>query len=80
MRAIGIDMKTATLFLVGHHNEIPRGASLVVFEVPMIPEGIKTEEMDREVDTKFSELHREIGIATMDALQKSGEQVKHLRY
>jgi len=80
MRAIGIDMETATLFLVGHHNEIPRGALLLVSDVPVIPEGIKTEEMDREVNTKFSDMHLELGIATMESLQKSGEKVKHLRY
>jgi AMP nucleosidase len=80
MRAIGIDMETATLFLVGHHNEIPRGALLLVSDVPVIPEGIKTEEMDREVSTRFSDMHLEIGIATMESLRKSGEKVKHLRY
>jgi AMP nucleosidase len=80
MRAIGIDMETATLFLVGHFNEIPRGALLLVSDVPVIPEGIKTEEMDRQVTTKFSALHLEIGIATMESLLQSGEKVKHLRY
>jgi len=80
MRAIEIDIETATLFLVGHHNEIPRGALLLVSDVPVIPEGIKTEEMDREVSTKFSAMHLEIGIATMESLQLSGEKVKHLRY
>jgi AMP nucleosidase len=80
MRAIAIDMETATLFLVGHANEIPRGALLLVSDVPVIPEGIKTEEMDREVTQKFSALHLELGIATMETLLRSGERVKHLRY
>ena len=80
MRAIAIDMETATLFLVGHANEIPRGALLLVSDVPVIPEGIKTEEMDREVTQRFSELHLELGIATMETLLRSGERVKHLRY
>jgi AMP nucleosidase len=80
MRAIGIDMETATLFLVGHFNEIPRGALLLVSDVPVIPEGIKTEEMDREVTAKFSDMHLEIGIQTMQALLRSGEKIKHLRY
>ena len=80
MRAIGIDMETATLFLVGHYNEIPRGALLLVSDVPVIPEGIKTEEMDREVTAKFSDMHLELGIATMETLLRSGEKVKHLRY
>ena len=80
MRAIAIDMETATLFLVGHANEIPRGALLLVSDVPVIPEGVKTEEMDRAVTAQFSDLHLEIGIATMESLKQSGEKVKHLRY
>jgi len=46
----------------------------------VIPEGIKTEEMDKEVNTKFSDMHLDIGVATMESLQQSGEQVKRLRY
>jgi AMP nucleosidase len=80
IRAIGIDMETATLFTVGHFNEIPRGALLLVSDVPMVPEGIKTEQMDREVTRRFADLHLEIGIATMESLLRSGEKVKHLRY
>lgn len=43
LRVIGIDMETATIFLVGHANRIPRGALLLVTDVPMEPDGIKTE-------------------------------------
>src|SRR3989337_406432 len=43
---IGIDMETATLFIVGLVNEIPRGALLLVSDMPMVPEGIKTAESD----------------------------------
>jgi AMP nucleosidase len=41
MTAIGIDMETATLFIVGHRNEIARGALLLVSDVPTTPEGVK---------------------------------------
>ncbi len=80
IRVIGIDMETATLFLVGHFNEIPRGALLLVSDTPMFPDGIKTEEKDREVTKQFTDLHLEIGIATMETLSRKGEKVKHLRY
>ncbi len=80
IRVIAIDMETATLFLVGHFNAIPRGALLLVSDMPMAPEGIKTTESDREVTRRFSDLHLEIGIATMERLIDSGENVKHLRY
>ena len=42
MTCIGIDMETATLFIVGHANEISRGALLLVSDVPVTPDGVKT--------------------------------------
>ena len=42
IRAMAIDMETATLFSVGFANHIPVGALLLVTDQPMIPEGVKT--------------------------------------
>ena len=39
---IGIDMETATIFIVGFVNHIPKGALLLVSDSPMTPEGVKT--------------------------------------
>ncbi len=77
---IGIDMETATLFIVGQVNEIPRGALLLVSDVPMIPEGIKTEKSDLMVTEKFSKLHLQIGIEAMTEVGEKGEQIKHFKY
>ena len=49
LRAMAIDMETATIFSVGFYNEIPVGALLLVSDQPMIPEGVKTEESDKKV-------------------------------
>jgi len=70
-------METATIFITGHKNGIPRGALLLVSDVPMTPEGIKTEESDREVSRKYSELHLQIGIEAMAEIGDNGEQIKH---
>lgn len=78
--AIGIDMETATLFIVGHANEISRGALLLVSDLPMVPEGVKTEESDREITEKFTTLHLEIGIEAMTEIGDKGEEIKHFRY
>lgn len=78
--AIGIDMETATLFIVGYANQIARGALLLVSDLPMIPEGIKTEESDKEVTKKFVDLHLELGIEAMTKIDKKGEQIKHFVY
>jgi AMP nucleosidase len=80
MTCIGIDMETATLFIVGHHNEIARGALLLVSDVPITPDGVKTEESDRLVTHNWSQLHLEIGIESMNEIGQSGEKIKHFKY
>jgi AMP nucleosidase len=77
---IGIDMETATIFIVGHYNEISRGALLLVSDVPVEPDGVKTEESDKEVTKQWSEQHLELGINAMTEIGKSGEQIQHFRY
>ena len=80
MTCIAIDMETATVFIVGHHNEIARGALLLVSDVPITPDGVKTEESDREVTKSWSEIHLEIGIDAMTDIGDRGEKIKHFRY
>jgi AMP nucleosidase len=80
MTCIAIDMETATIFIVGHHNEIARGALLLVSDVPITPEGVKTEASDQLVTEKWSELHLKIGIEAMTEIGEKGEKIKHFRY
>jgi AMP nucleosidase len=80
IRAMAIDMETATLFTVGFVNEIPRGALLLVSDNPMLPEGIKTTESDKAVTNQFAKIHLEIGIEALKELIDSGDSVKHLRF
>ncbi|HUF37962.1 MAG TPA: AMP nucleosidase [Anaerolineales bacterium] len=80
VRATGIDMETATIFLVGFNNEIPRGALLLVSDNPMIPEGVKTEESDARITAEYATRHLAIGIDAMLHLIETGESVKHLRF
>ena len=79
-RAMGIDMETATIFVVGFANEIPKGALLLVTDNPMIPEGVKTSGSDKKVTDKFVKRHLEIGIDSLIELRDSGESVKHMRF
>jgi AMP nucleosidase len=80
VRAMAIDMETATVFMVGFHNHIPSGALLLVSDQPMTPDGIKTAESDRKVTQEFSELHLKIGIDALKELINNGLTVKHLRF
>jgi AMP nucleosidase len=80
VRAMAIDMETATIFTVGFYNEIPTGALLLVSDQPMIPEGVKTEESDKKVTKDFVERHLRIGIDSLKQMINHGHTVKHLRF
>ena len=57
LRCMAIDMETATLFTAGFYNEIPIGALLLVSDQPMISEGVKTTESDKQVSANFLKEH-----------------------
>lgn len=78
--AIGIDMETATVFIVGYANQIARGALLLVSDLPMFPEGVKTEESDRAVTQQFVNMHLNIGIEAMTEIGSKGEAIKHFTF
>ena len=80
IRASAIDMETATIFLVGFANHIPKGALLLVSDNPMTPEGVKTSTSDRTVTERYVTMHLDIGIASLVELRDSGESVKHMRF
>jgi AMP nucleosidase len=80
IRVMAVDMETATIFMTGFFNEIPTGALLLVSDQPMIPEGVKTAESDKQVDKKFVSDHLKIGIASLKQLINNGLTVKHLKF
>ena len=80
IRAMAVDMETATIFTVGFVNEIPHGALLLVSDNPMTPEGVKTSESDKKVTADFVTSHLQIGIDSLLELKNSGESVKHMRF
>jgi AMP nucleosidase len=80
LTCIGIDMETATVFIVGHHNQIARGALLLVSDVPITPDGVKTEASDRRVTQTWADVHLELGIEAMTEIGRGGEKIKHFTY
>ena len=80
MACIGIDMETATVFIVGHFNQISRGALLLVSDVPITPDGVKTQDSDKQVTEDWADLHLEIGIEAMTKIGTNGEQIRHFRF
>jgi AMP nucleosidase len=79
-RALAIDMETATIYIVGFVNYIPKGALLLVSDSPMTPEGVKTSRSDAAVSQTYVQKHLEIGIDSLVELRDAGESVQHLRY
>ncbi len=80
LRAMAIDMETATIFTVGFKNQIPCGALLLVSDIPMIPEGVKTEVGDKAVTTNYVDKHLGIGIDSLKQLINNAQTVRHLRF
>ncbi|GAB1462508.1 AMP nucleosidase [Pedobacter sp.] len=80
LRAMAVDMETATVFTTGFANKIPTGALLLVSDQPMIPEGVKTSESDSAVTANYVETHLKIGIDSLKQLINGGLTVKHLKF
>ncbi|HKG04888.1 MAG TPA: AMP nucleosidase [Pedobacter sp.] len=80
LRAMAVDMETATIFTTGFANKIPTGALLLVSDQPMIPEGVKTTESDSSVTTNFVDTHLRIGVDSLKQLINNGLTVKHLHF
>ncbi len=80
IRVLGIDMETATIFITGLANNIPRGALLLVSDLPMVPEGVKTEELDQSLTRTHVDLHLDIGIEAMTKIEEQGEPIKHFSF
>ena len=49
-------------------------------DTPMDPEGVKTEEMDRDVTRKYVDLHLDMGIEAMEKIGVEGEKIKHFKF
>jgi AMP nucleosidase len=80
LRAMAIDMETATLFMTGFANEIPVGALLLVSDQPMVSEGVKTSTSDAKVTKNFVESHVRLGIDALREIINEGRSVKHLKF
>lgn len=80
LRCYAIDMETATIFIAAFKNRMPAGALLLVSDMPMTHEGIKTEESDKKVTANYSQMHLNIGVDSLKQLINKGLTVKHLRF
>jgi AMP nucleosidase len=79
-RAMAIDMETATLFTAGFYNSIPTGALLLVSDMPLHEDGIKTDESDKKVTANYVEEHIRIGVKALSSMMNKSKTIKHLRF
>lgn len=79
-RAQAVDMETATLFTVGFHNGIPTGALLLISDMPLQEDGIKTAEKDKVTTATYALDHLKIGIKSLTSLQTGSRTVRHLKF
>lgn len=80
IRCLAIDMETATLFITAFKNKIPAGALLLVSDMPMTPDGVKTSDSDNDVTKNYVNNHLEIGIDSLKQLINNGKTVRHLKF
>ncbi|MBU6340077.1 MAG: AMP nucleosidase [Bacteroidetes bacterium] len=80
LRCIAIDMETATIFVAAFKNKIPAGALLLVSDMPMTHDGVKTAESDKKVTANFADQHLAIGVDSLKQLINNGQTVKHLQF
>ncbi len=80
LRVMAVDMETATLFSAGFYNKIPSGALLLVSDMPMMPDGVKTQKSDRKVTENFVDVHLNIGIDSLNQLINNSQTVRHLKF
>ncbi len=68
-RVIAIDMEIATLFAVAYARGVRIGALMLISDLPLRREGIKTKESSREIFEKYTATHLDIGVKTMLRIQ-----------
>lgn len=80
IRCLAIDMETATLFITAFKNKIPIGALLLVSDMPMTPDGVKTSKSDSSVTENYVNNHLNTGVESLLQLINNGKTVRHLRF
>lgn len=67
-RPQSIEMECATLFMAGYRHKLPLGALLLISDLPLDKEGIKTKKSSEHIFQTFTADHVEKGVKIMKAL------------
>lgn len=69
-RSQAIEMECATLFMAGYSHRLPIGALLLISDLPLMGDGIKTKKSSELIFSKHTAEHVEEGIKVMAELDK----------
>ncbi len=70
-RPQAIEMECATLFMAGYYHKLPLGALLLISDLPLDKDGIKTKESSAVVYTRYMADHVERGVRVMQHLDEA---------
>jgi AMP nucleosidase len=69
-RPQAIEMECATLFMASYFHKLPLGALLLVSDLPLEPDGVKTKKRSETVYLKYTTDHVEKGVKIMRAFDE----------
>lgn len=72
-RAQAIEMECATLFMASYSYRLPLGALLLISDLPLDPDGIKTKKSSESVYAKHTAEHVETGVTVLHGVEKALE-------
>ncbi len=79
-RVIAVEMECAALFVVGFATKVPIGALLLVSDLPLKKNGIKTARSSKQVFNSYTDIHLEVGIEAMKNIREMGERIRHYEW
>jgi AMP nucleosidase len=77
-RVQAIDMECATLFTVGFTKYVPIGALMLISDLPLKKDGIKTKSSAKTIYKKYTDIHITTGINVLLEMQK--QEIKDIGY
>lgn len=70
-RAQAVEMECATLFTASYYHKLPLGALLLISDLPLDEDGVKTKEKSDAVYQQHTRDHVELGVKTMQELHET---------
>lgn len=78
-RILAIDMEIATLFSVAYALNLPIGAIMLISDLPLKKGGIKSKESSEDIFERYTELHFEAGLRSIQEIKKNSLYGKSCR-